>query len=31
LKVARAYNRRVWEKLFQVDDLVWKMILPLGS
>jgi hypothetical protein len=31
LKVARAYNRKVGEKSFQVDDLVWKMILPLGS
>jgi hypothetical protein len=28
LRVARAYNKRVKEKLFQVGDLVWKMILP---
>jgi hypothetical protein len=31
LWVARAYNKRVREKLFQVDNLVWKTILPLGS
>jgi hypothetical protein len=31
LRVARAYNKRVKEKLFQVGDLVWKMILPVGS
>jgi hypothetical protein len=30
LRVARAYNKRVKEKLFQVRDLVWKMILPIG-
>jgi hypothetical protein len=30
LMVARAYNKRVKEKLFQVGDLVWKMILPIG-
>jgi hypothetical protein len=29
--VARAYNKKVKEKLFQVRDLVWKMILPIGS
>jgi hypothetical protein len=29
-KIAKAYNKRVVEKLFQVGDLVWKMILPLG-
>jgi hypothetical protein len=28
LQVARAYNKRVTEKSFQVGDLVWKMILP---
>jgi hypothetical protein len=31
LRVARAYNKRVKEKLFQVRDLIWKMILPIGS
>jgi hypothetical protein len=30
-RVARAYNKRVKEKSFQVGDLVWKMILPIGS
>jgi hypothetical protein len=31
LRVAKAYNKRVKEKSFQVRDLVWKMILPIGS
>jgi hypothetical protein len=31
LGVAKAYNKRVKEKLFQVGDLIWKMILPIGS
>jgi hypothetical protein len=31
LRVARAYNKKVMEKLFQVRDLVWTMILPIGS
>jgi hypothetical protein len=31
LRVARAYNKRVKEKSFQVGDLVWKMILPIES
>jgi hypothetical protein len=31
LSMARAYNKRVKEKLFQVGDLVWKMILPIRS
>jgi hypothetical protein len=31
LRVARAYNKKGKEKLFQVRDLVWKMILPIGS
>jgi hypothetical protein len=30
-RVARAYNKRVKEKSFQVGDLIWKMILPIGS
>jgi hypothetical protein len=29
LIVARAYNKRVEEKLFQVGNLVWKTILPI--
>jgi transposase InsO family protein len=31
VKIAKAYNKRVMEKLFQVVDLVWKTILPLGT
>jgi hypothetical protein len=30
-RVARAYNKRVRAKSFQVVDLVWKTILPIGS
>jgi hypothetical protein len=30
-RVARAYTRRVKAKSFQVGDLVWKTILPIGS
>jgi hypothetical protein len=30
LRVARAYNKRVNKKSFQVGDLVWKVILPIG-
>jgi hypothetical protein len=31
LRVARAYNKIVKEKSFQVGDLVWKTILTIGS
>jgi hypothetical protein len=31
LRVAKAYNKRVREKSFQVGDLIWKMTLPIGS
>jgi hypothetical protein len=31
LRVAKAYNKRVKEKSFQVGDLVSKMMLPIGS
>jgi hypothetical protein len=31
VKIAKAYTKCVVEKLFQVGDLVWKMILPLGT
>jgi hypothetical protein len=31
VKIAKAYNKRVVEKSFQVRDLVWKTILPLGT
>jgi hypothetical protein len=31
VKIAKAYNKRVVEKLFQVGDLVWKTILPLRT
>jgi hypothetical protein len=31
LGVARAYNKKVKEKSFQVRDLIWKTILPIGS
>jgi hypothetical protein len=30
LRVAKAYNKRVKENSFQVRDLVWKTILPIG-
>ena len=30
LRVARAYNKKVKSKYFQVGELVWKTILPLG-
>ena len=30
LRVARAYNKKVKDKSFQVGDLVCKTILPLG-
>jgi hypothetical protein len=29
LQTARSYNKRVREKMFQVGDLLWKIILPL--
>jgi hypothetical protein len=31
LRVARAYNKKVKEKSFQVGDLIWKTTLPIGS
>jgi hypothetical protein len=31
LRVARAYNNKVKRKPYQVGDLIWKMILPIGS
>jgi hypothetical protein len=31
IKIAMAYNKCVMGKLFQVRDLVWKMILSLGT
>jgi hypothetical protein len=31
LQVAKAYNKRVREKSFQIGDLVWKTILPVGT
>jgi hypothetical protein len=30
LRVARAYNKRVKEKSFQVGYLIWKTTLPIG-
>ena len=30
-RVARAYNKKVKDKLFVVDDLVWKVILPMDK
>jgi hypothetical protein len=30
-RVARAYNKKVRPKSFQVGELVWKTILPLGT
>ena len=29
-RVSRAYNKKVKDKVFVVDDLVWKVILPMG-
>jgi hypothetical protein len=31
VQVARAYNKKVKSKSFQVGELVWKTILPIGS
>jgi hypothetical protein len=31
LRVARAYNNKVKKKTYQIGDLIWKMILPIGS
>jgi hypothetical protein len=31
IKIAKAYNKRVVEKSFQVGDLIWKTILSLGT
>jgi hypothetical protein len=31
LRAAKVHNRKVKEKLFQVEELVWKTILLLGS
>jgi hypothetical protein len=31
IKIAKAYNKHIVEKLFQVGDLIWKMILLLGT
>jgi hypothetical protein len=31
VKIAKAYNKCVVGKSFHVGDLVWKMILPLGT
>jgi hypothetical protein len=31
LRAAKMYNKRVKETSFQIGDLVWKMILPVGS
>ena len=31
LRVAKAYNKNVKIKSFQIRDFVWKTILPIGS
>jgi hypothetical protein len=31
VKIAKTYNKHVMEKSFQVRDVVWNMILPLGT
>jgi hypothetical protein len=31
VRVARAYNKRVKAKSFELGELVWKMILPMGT
>ena len=28
-RMAKAYNKKVRDKVFHVDDLVWKVILPM--
>ena len=28
-RAARAYNKKVKDKVFSIDDLVWKVILPM--
>ena len=30
-RVARFYNKKVKEKAFEENELVWKLILPIGS
>jgi hypothetical protein len=30
-KVAKAYNKRVHKKSFQISDMIWKTILPLET
>jgi hypothetical protein len=30
-RVVKAYNKKVKNKSFQVEELVWKTILPIGS
>ena len=30
-KVIKSYNRRIRPKTFAIGDLVWKVILPLGT
>jgi hypothetical protein len=31
LRVAKAYNKKVRGKYFQIGELVWKTILPIGT
>jgi hypothetical protein len=31
MRVAKAYNKRVKRRSFQIRELVWKMILSLGT
>jgi hypothetical protein len=31
IRVAKAYNKKVKLKSFQVGDLVWRSILPVGT
>jgi hypothetical protein len=31
LRVVRAYNKKVKKKSFQIEELVWKTFLPIGS
>jgi hypothetical protein len=31
IRIARAYNKKVKFKSFQIGDLVWKTILPVGT
>jgi hypothetical protein len=31
MKIAQTYNKRVRQRSFQIGELVWKIILPVGT